>query len=178
MKITQIYTGENNFSNLSLVKNNPFVKVERFLSTLSEPCQENYYHNKQNLKIYLVDKMNFDCVQASYYPEGNYIYIENTTKDLTHELMHMASTDQRGQKPVSFSDHPRLEDELIPLEEGLAEFLASKIIKEPIATYGINSFVAKMLYTTDSRIVVPFFCANSQKLLNMFSENVGTLHYN
>ena len=68
----------------------------------------------------------------------------------------------------------------------MAEFLASKIDKQPIATYGINSFVAKMLYTTDSRIVIPFFCANNQKFLEMFSKidilnilnNLAIFHYN
>ena len=186
MKIKNIHTGETNFSKLNLVKNNPFVKVERFLSTLNESCQANYYHNKQNLKIYVVDKMNFDSVGAAYSTTENAIYIENNTEHLTHELMHMASTNHHGKDPVSFSTHPLLEDELIAFEEGMAEFLSSKINKEPIATYGINSFVAKMLYTTDSRIVVPFFCANSQKFLDMFSEidilnvlnNLSILHYN
>lgn len=186
MKIKQIYTGENDFSKLTLVKNNPFVKVEKFLSTLNESCQKNYYHNKQHLKIYVVDKMNFDSVDAAYFPTENVIYIENNTKYLTHELMHMASTDHRVKEPVSFSSHPLLENELMALEEGIAEFLSLKIAKEPITGYGINSFVAKMLYTTDSRIVVPFFCANSQKFLSMFSEidilnvlnNLTIFHYN
>lgn len=186
MKIKNIYTGENNFSKLSLVKNNPFVKVEKFLSTLNESCQENYYYNKQHLKIYVVDKMNFDSVSAAYSTTENAIYIENTKEHLTHELMHMASTNHRGKEPISFSTHSLLENELIAFEEGMAEFLSAKINKEPIATYGINSFVAKMLYTTDYRIVVPFFCANSQKFLDMFSEidilnvlnNLSIFHYN
>lgn len=187
MKIKKIYTSKNNFGRITLVKDNPFVRVEQFLSKLDESCRVNYYDNKSDLKIYLADKLNFDEVSAVYVSSNNSIFIADVNEHLTHELMHMASTNRRGKSFVSFSTHHTWEDELIALEEGMAEFLSSKINDKPIETYGINSFVAKMLYTsTDAKILVPFFQANGQKFLSMFSEidilnvlhNLSIFHYN
>jgi len=187
MKIKEIYTNSNNFGNLTFVKDNPFARVERFLATLDPVCSQNYYRNKETLRLFLLEKMNFEQVSAAYGTNENFIYAADLEKDLGHELMHMAFTKFVDGQGRTFSDASSWSHELYPLEEGMAEFLSSLINEREIETYGIESFTAKMLYTsTDKKILVPCFCADSDAIIKMFQEkdihnvlmNLAIFHYN
>jgi len=187
MKIKEIYTANNNFGNLTLVKNNSFERVEIFFSKLDPIYSQNYYKNKETLQLFLLDKMNFDQVDASYTPDGNFIFISHVEDDLTHELMHMASVEINGNERKDFSTNGFWSDELVAIEEGMAEFLASLIDKKPFLAYVVESFVAKMLCTsTDKGILLPFFKADGQGFIDMFNKkdiynvliNLSVFHYN
>lgn len=170
MKIKQILTSENNFGPITSNKNNSFSRIEKFLKSQDPICCENYYRNKETLTIFLLTKMNFEQVSASYMVDGNIIYISDFKKDLTHELMHMTSTQIIDDHHTTFSTHKVWDEELQAIDEGLTEFLASLIDNKPIETYGIQSFAAKMLYTTtNGGIVVPYTTADGQSFIDMFN---------
>jgi len=104
---------------------------------------------------------------------------------LTHELMHMASTQIIADEIKTFSTDKVWDEELFAIDEGLTEFLASLIDNKPVDAYGIQSFVAKMLYTsTDGKIIVPYTTANGQAFIDMFNPcdihnvllNLGVFH--
>lgn len=180
MKINQILTSKNNFGPITLEKNNSFTRIEKFLANQDPICSENYYQNKENLTIFYLDKMDFDQVCASYLADGNLIYIKDYKNDLTHELMHMSSTKFTNEDFKIFSTHKVWDNELLAIEEGITEFLASLIDNKPIDSYGIRSFVASMLYTsTDGEIIIPYLTADGQSFIEMFNpQDIHNLLFN
>ncbi len=169
MKIKKIYKSVDNFNGLVNPSDNSFKRIDKFLENFDSSCRVNFDKNRETLKVFLVDELNCYPGDAFYVPEGNYIYVAHLKQNFTHELLHMSST--KTPSGYAFASYKACEQILLPIEEGITEYLASIIDNRELECYFLESFVAKMLYlSTDRKIAIPYFKATGKEFMNMFDE--------
>lgn len=168
MKIKNIYTYEDNFGKLTLTRNNSFKKIEKFFEKYPVEYCDNYYFNKETLKIYEVDDTIMEGYTGLYESADNFIQIKDVKNALTHELLHMSSNDLRNE--IEFGTYKSFTKFLVPIVEGITEFLSSEIDNRKISSYYLESFCSKMLFVSDNSLLKYYFTADNDGFYQLYNE--------
>lgn len=167
MKILEIYNCENNFGELTKNPDNSFTRIEKFLADKRLDYADNYYTNKDRLKVFLYDKLLREYV-GEFDVVGDNIEIKITHPDhLTHELLHMASYDFYN--PEKYAYCSLNEGPANALSEGMTEYLASIIDNVKVDCYYFESFIARMLNTTQN-IWQYYFVPDYDRFIELYNE--------